>query len=609
MRNNRTVFAGEASFSVLVSRARAGDQDAFAALYEATSKDVYCAVRAMVRTEEMAMDIQQDTYVFAFTHLDQLGDPDKFRAWVHSIAVNRTRSLLRKQTPVLFSELEAEEDPVPEIADFSTESSPELSLDRKETVRLVREILEELSDGQRLLIGLYYYDQMPVGKIAEALEVTPGTVKKQLSRARKKIEAAVKRLEENGTKLYGLSPLPVLLALLRGQTPAARAERAVLTGTLSKAGVTAKAVAIHLGRPFFETALGRVVVGVLAAVVVGGGVVGYNWFQARATYGPDRVPETVETAENLTTEPTADPTTEPIPTRPETAEDIITEPETSEPVTTETDTEPGTTEPKPTVPAPTEPKPTDPKPTEPDPTEPNPTEPKPTDPVVTEPTQTEPTAESTELVSWNTEYGTAGTSVLTLQTKTLNSTVFITVNVRGAGQPKLTSSNPTVTAVSAYREEIALDDGITAYRWALNIGDFGEADVICELNGVSRVIAQTKMPKPEPLFVRADWQGRGDPAEISNAVLNQTETLSVIVQGMEAPDIELDTPGILSVSGPTLYNDENWKRHYTWKLTPTAAGTVHVRVKFGGSTVKTYSITVAAKPPMVDSGEDLDCDP
>lgn len=396
MSSNRTVFAEEVPFSTLVSKARAGDQDAFAALYEATSKDVYCAVRAMVRTEEMAMDIQQDTYVFAFTHLDQLGDPDKFRAWVHSIAVNRTRSLLRKQTAVLFSELESEEDPVPEIADYSTETSPELSLDRKETARLVREILEELSDGQRMLIGLYYYDQMPVGKIAEAMEVTPGTVKKQLSRARKKIEAAVKRLEANGTKLYGLSPMPFLLALLRGQAPAARAERAVLTGTLSKAGVTAKAVAVHLGRPFFETALGRVVLGSLAAAVVGGGVVGYNWFQARATYGPDQVPETVDTAEDLTTEPTTDP----IPTQPETAEDIITEPETSEPVTTEAVTEPETTEPAVAEPAPTEPKPTDPEPTEPAPTEPKPTDPEPetTDQEATEPTPTEPETTESELM-------------------------------------------------------------------------------------------------------------------------------------------------------------------------------------------------------------------
>ena len=51
----------------------------------------------------------------------------------------------------------------------------------------------EEQDRQRLIVGMYYYEQLPVGKIAEDLGVTPGTVKTQLYRSRKKIEAAVKR--------------------------------------------------------------------------------------------------------------------------------------------------------------------------------------------------------------------------------------------------------------------------------------------------------------------------------------------------------------------------------------------------------------------------------
>ncbi len=312
----------------LVQRARTGDQAAYTALYEATHQEIYRTVRAQVRSEELALDIQQDAYVFAFTHLDQLGDPAKFRPWLRSIAVNRTRSVLRKQTPVLFTELETEEgDTVPELPDLSPESSPELSLERKETSRLLRDILDGLTAGQRMLVGLYYYEQQPVGKIAEDLGVSPGTVKTQLSRARKKIETAVKRLEEKGVKLYGLTPLPFLLALLGRQEAAPEAGKAVLSGSLSQAGIVTESTAIHVGRSFFQTALGRVWLGLLTVTVITGGVLGYRWIRDRTNYGDIRPPETVDTAEDLIPETTELPTTEP-----DTAEDLV--PETTEPADT-----------------------------------------------------------------------------------------------------------------------------------------------------------------------------------------------------------------------------------------------------------------------------------
>ena len=135
-------------FNQLVCRAKEGDQQAFAALYEATHQDVYRTIHAMLKSEELAMDVQQDTYVRAFSHLNQLGDPKKFLPWLRAIAVNQTKSALRKQQPVLFSELEYQTGAdLPEIPDQSTERSPELALDRKETSRLVREILDGLTDA------------------------------------------------------------------------------------------------------------------------------------------------------------------------------------------------------------------------------------------------------------------------------------------------------------------------------------------------------------------------------------------------------------------------------------------------------------------------------
>ena len=115
----------------LLCSAKAGDRDALTALYEGTHQEIYRTIHAMVRDEDLTMDIQQDTYIHAFTHLDQLRNTYSFLPWLRRIAVNEAKMQLRKKKPMLFTEYVAVEGEVPEIPDEKPESSPELALDRK----------------------------------------------------------------------------------------------------------------------------------------------------------------------------------------------------------------------------------------------------------------------------------------------------------------------------------------------------------------------------------------------------------------------------------------------------------------------------------------------
>ncbi|MBO4419884.1 MAG: sigma-70 family RNA polymerase sigma factor [Oscillospiraceae bacterium] len=411
----------EANMTDLVNAVRNGDQQAFSKLYEATSQEVYRTARAILRSEDLALDVQQDTYVFAYDHLAQLSDPEKLRPWLRSIAVNRAKSVLRKQNPVLFTELETEEgESLPEQADLSPAVSPELSLERKETASLVNEILEGLSDGQRAAVGMYYYEQMTVGEIADALGVSQSTVKNQLARGRKKIEDAVYTLERKGIKLYGLSPMPFLLALLKRQSIPVQESEAVLVKRLTKAGLTAgakavavsggasaavtttEAVALHVGRSFFETVAGKLVLGLITAGVVVGSAAGYRWVKNGLHERNSNPVLQVTTSDSLMDDPNAP--TVPVeikitgPTLP-----IVLEVPTEAPVTEPTETtEPSTTETEPKESE--EPQPPEPEapganpdennsqPIEPGPAEPDVTEPGPSEPVLTEPEPTKPDA-------------------------------------------------------------------------------------------------------------------------------------------------------------------------------------------------------------------------
>ena len=221
-----TLAAGQQSkaqntMTELITRAKAGDQTAISILYEQTYNQVYYTVKSMIKDEDAVFDILQDSYIKAFSHLDSFEGGDKFTAWVRQIAANTARDWMKKKRPMLFSELEQSSDmdlPAEEwFEDENCDHLPEYVIDQNETSRLIREILDELPEDQRAVIGMYYYEEMSVKEIAASMNATENAVKSRLLYGRRKIEKKVRELEKNGTKLYGLAPIPFLLWLLRGQ--------------------------------------------------------------------------------------------------------------------------------------------------------------------------------------------------------------------------------------------------------------------------------------------------------------------------------------------------------------------------------------------------------
>ena len=285
----------------LVALARDGDQNALAALYEKTYNGVFYTIKSMIRDEDTVLDLLQDTYVKAFTHLDRFQGDTKFSPWVRQIAANTARDYLKKKKPLLFTDMAAGEEPDSPVEerfeDQDAGNLPDEVLDRAEITRLIREIIDALPEDQRAVIGMYYYQEMPVKDIAAALGASESAVKSRLLYGRRKIEAQVRDLEKKGTKLYGLAPIPFLLWLLgvqdaqAAQLPNAQILQNVLasaaqagaagagtaavgTGAASQGGtaaaVGAKAAAGGLG----AAKLG--LIAVAAVAVIGAGVYGVS---------------------------------------------------------------------------------------------------------------------------------------------------------------------------------------------------------------------------------------------------------------------------------------------------------------------------------------------
>ena len=199
------------NMSYLVQKARENDQEALAEIYKISSPAVYKTIWVLIKDEDTVYDILQDTYVKAFTRLDQLQNPDKLIPWLKMIANNLAKDWLKKSKPVFFTDIyggeELEDIPFEEsIEDVRSELNPEMAMDQQEAKRLVMEILDHLPEDQRVVIGMFYYEEMSVKDIAQTLGVSENTVKSRLSYGRRKIKEQVLDLEKRGTKLYSVAP-------------------------------------------------------------------------------------------------------------------------------------------------------------------------------------------------------------------------------------------------------------------------------------------------------------------------------------------------------------------------------------------------------------------
>lgn len=201
-----------------VEAALKGNESAFSALYESTQRDMYYIALKYMKNEEDAMDVLQDSYIKAWQSLASLKDPASFRAWFGRIVANTAKNALAKKRPMLFSQLEGENDEGEQFAldieDEKSEFQPERSYTQKETQELVHELIDSLSDEQRLCILMYHLDDQSIKDIAETFGISENTVKSRLLYGRKAIKAKAEELQKKGYQLYTVAPVVFFLYLL-----------------------------------------------------------------------------------------------------------------------------------------------------------------------------------------------------------------------------------------------------------------------------------------------------------------------------------------------------------------------------------------------------------
>jgi RNA polymerase sigma-70 factor (ECF subfamily) len=184
----------------LVRRAKAGGLEAFEALASRYERKVYSLARRILRHEQDAEDVTQQTFLSALEHLEGFREESSFSTWLLRVATHAALKVIRKRKGLPTVSLEANSEPqegydtVPHpeyIADWR--ESPEELASRNETARLIDEALSELDEKHRVVFLLRDVEGLSVKETADALGLSEANVKVRLLRARLQLRERLTR--------------------------------------------------------------------------------------------------------------------------------------------------------------------------------------------------------------------------------------------------------------------------------------------------------------------------------------------------------------------------------------------------------------------------------
>jgi RNA polymerase sigma-70 factor (ECF subfamily) len=182
-----------------VSRARAGDSDAFRLLVEQHSRLVFRVAYRMTGNEHDADDVVQETFLRAYKQLGRFEERANFGTWLHRIAVNCALDLLRSR-----GRLDRHYGGDPEEAEMmgaisSSDPQQDRLLLSAELRNHVTAAMEKLSGNERTAFVLRHFEGMPVEEISKTLGIQVNAAKHTIFRAVRKLRESLEPLVRHST--------------------------------------------------------------------------------------------------------------------------------------------------------------------------------------------------------------------------------------------------------------------------------------------------------------------------------------------------------------------------------------------------------------------------
>jgi len=159
----------------IFSKAKKNDRLAQKSLFEMFSGKMLSVANSYINNRDDAEDVLMNAFYKAFTKLEDCKNYESFSFWLRKIVVNDAISFIRKNKHILYAETEFSDSMAEKIDDID-ELSKDIDLDV---------IFKEMPIGYKLVFNLSVFEEKKHQEIAEILNISEGTSKSQLNKAKK----------------------------------------------------------------------------------------------------------------------------------------------------------------------------------------------------------------------------------------------------------------------------------------------------------------------------------------------------------------------------------------------------------------------------------------
>ena len=179
--------------NILVKAHLQGDKTAFEVLFKKYREMVARLVFSIVKEESRVDDTVQDVFVLLFRNLAKFRGQSALKTWIYRITVNEAlRHINRSKRWVQMPEGDFEPSQLPStIVVFNHGASPERVMIEGEQRELIQNGMSRLKPDHRIILTLYYLEDLSVQELSNVLEIPEGSVKSRLFYARESLKKAL----------------------------------------------------------------------------------------------------------------------------------------------------------------------------------------------------------------------------------------------------------------------------------------------------------------------------------------------------------------------------------------------------------------------------------
>jgi RNA polymerase sigma-70 factor, ECF subfamily len=184
----------QASDGELMERARRGHPTAFSVLVRRYDRYLYRVARSVLRDDDEAEDVVQQTFLQAFTKMADFRGEANLRTWLTRIALNEALGRRRRQRPIVeIGQLDSAQERVRSQIYLSplTGSTPERAAARTQIRRILEQAIDDLPPAFRTVLVMRDVEEASVEETATVLGIRPETVRTRLHRARRMLRESL----------------------------------------------------------------------------------------------------------------------------------------------------------------------------------------------------------------------------------------------------------------------------------------------------------------------------------------------------------------------------------------------------------------------------------